>query len=86
MTSENRKPETGRDDNEDKGLLETEEYQQIAAMLQAPQGLLGEENLIRNTAARLTLLEEHFARICTVVGKLSQEISLLKGEKPDEPI
>lgn len=29
-------------------------------------------------AARLTQLEEHFARICMVVGRLDQEVQLLK--------
>jgi hypothetical protein len=34
----------------------------------------------RNLAARLALLEENFARICTVVGRLEQELLLLKEE------
>ena len=86
MTLENKTLETGQDDNEDTRMLEAAEYEQYAALLQGPQGLLSEENLIRNTAARLALLEEHFARICTVVGKLEQEICLLKGKKPDEQL
>ena len=87
MIPKNRDPETVRDGNEDERLLETEAYEayeQITALLQGPQATSGEENLARNTAARLALLEEHFARICTVVGKLEQEVRLLKGEKPDE--
>ena len=86
MTSKNRSPETDRDGNEDKQLLETEEYAHIAALLQGSQGLLGGQNLAQNTAARLALLEENFARICLVVGRLEQEILLLKGEASDEPL
>ena len=71
---------------EDKRLPELEEYEQIMALLQGPQGHVGEEKLNRNTAARLALLEENFARLCIVVGKLEQELGLLKGEVSDEPL
>ena len=84
-TPENRNPATGRDDGADRDLSDAEAYEQIAALLQGSQGVLGEEALIRHTAARLALLEEHFARLCTVVGKLEQEIRLLKGEVSDDP-
>ena len=86
MTPENRNPEASRDDNEDKQLLGAEDYEHFAALIQGSQVRLGEENLARNTVARLALLEEHFARICLVVGRLEQEIRLLKGEAPDEPL
>jgi len=89
MMPENRDLETGREDNEDERSLEIEEYEQIFALLQGSQGSqgsLGEEKLIQNTASRLALLEQHFARICTVVGKLEQEIRLLKGKMPDEQL
>ena len=74
------------DDKEDKRLPEIAEYEQIMSLLQGPQGHVGEEKLNRNTAARLALLEENFARLCLVVGKLEQELRLLKGEAPDEPL
>ena len=31
-------------------------------------------------AARLARLEEHFARLCTVVGRLEQELAGLRGQ------
>ena len=86
MMPKDRNPQTGRDGNEDKELLEAEEYEHFAALLQGSQRLSGEENQTRNIAARLALLEENFARICLVVGRLDQEIRLLKGEAPDEPL
>ena len=86
MMPESRDLETDRDDSEDRRSLEIEEYEQIFALLQGSQGALGEENLTQNIASRLALLEQHFARICTVVGKLEQEIRLLKGKMPDEQL
>jgi hypothetical protein len=85
-SEDNRNAEADRDGGKDEASSETEEYEHIAALLQGISTFSKGDGPPWNAAARLALLEENFARICTIVGKLEQEVLELKGKKPDEPL